>query len=112
MLNALDDVQSGQLREGVPDILWTTQFAVDSAPYKNVYAELGTTFASCAITFPTVCANILGQLMKFMGEDRILFGSDWFLPIPAGPCGNQAIFTTMSCKRSAARAKRSPPLDR
>ena len=80
MLDAFEDVKSGRLREGVPDILWTTQFAVESAPYKNVYAELGTTFASCVITFPTVCAHILGQLMKFMGEDRILFGSDsvWY----------------------------------
>jgi hypothetical protein len=68
------------LREGVPDILWTTQFAVDSAPYRNVYAELGTTFASCVITFPTVCAHILGQLLKFMGDERIVFGSDsvWY----------------------------------
>src|SRR5436309_1701689 len=32
MLNALNDVHSGRLRAGVPDILWTTQFAVDSAP--------------------------------------------------------------------------------
>jgi hypothetical protein len=80
VLNALNDVNSGVLREGVPDILWTTQFAVDSAPYRNVYAELGTTFASCVITFPTVCAHILGQLLKFMGDDRIVFGSDsvWY----------------------------------
>ncbi len=80
MLNALNDVHSGRLRAGVPDILWTTQFAVDSAPFENVYAELGTIFASCVITFPTVCAHILGQLMKFMGEDRIVFGSDsvWY----------------------------------
>jgi hypothetical protein len=80
MLNALNDVRSGRLREGVPDILWTTQFAVDSAPYPNVYAELGTIFASCVITFPTVCAHILGQLLKFLGEERIVFGSDsvWY----------------------------------
>jgi hypothetical protein len=80
MLDALNDVRSGRLRRGVPDIQWTTQFALDSAPYPNVYAELGTTFASCAITFPTVCAHILGQLLKFMGEDRIIFGSDsvWY----------------------------------
>ena len=80
MLDALNDVGSGRLRQGVPDILWTTQFAVDCAPFPNVYAELGTTFASCAITFPTVCAHILGQLLKFMGEDRIIFGSDsvWY----------------------------------
>jgi uncharacterized protein len=80
VLNALNDVRSGRLREGVPDILWTTQFAVDSAPFGNVYAELGTIFASCVITFPTVCAHILGQLLKFLGEDRIVFGSDsvWY----------------------------------
>jgi uncharacterized protein len=80
MLDAMNDVRSGRLRQGVPDILWTTQFAVDAAPYPNVYAELGTTFASCVITFPTVCAHILGQLLKFFGEDRIVFGSDsvWY----------------------------------
>jgi predicted TIM-barrel fold metal-dependent hydrolase len=80
MLDALNDVKSGRLRQGVPDVLWTTQFAVDCAQFPNVYAELGTTFASCAITFPTVCAHIIGQLLKFMGEDRIIFGSDsvWY----------------------------------
>jgi predicted TIM-barrel fold metal-dependent hydrolase len=80
MLEALNDVRSGRLRQGVPDILWTTQFAVDSAGLPNVYAELGTIFASSVITFPTVCAHTLGQLLKFFGEDRILFGSDsvWY----------------------------------
>ena len=80
MLDALNDVQSGRLRQGVPDILWTTQFAVESSGFPNVYAELGTTFASSVITFPTVCAHILGQLLKFFGEDRVLFGSDsvWY----------------------------------
>jgi hypothetical protein len=80
LLNALNDVRSGRTLEGVPDILWTTKFAVDCAPFKNVYAELGTTFASSVITFPTVCAHILGTLLKFMGEDRVVFGSDavWY----------------------------------
>lgn len=80
VLNALNDVRSGVLREGVPDILWVTEMAVLAAPFKNVYAEIGTTFASTVITFPTVCAHILGQLLKFMGEDRIVFGSDavWY----------------------------------
>jgi predicted TIM-barrel fold metal-dependent hydrolase len=80
MLDAMTDVRSGRLRQGVPDILWTTQFAIDAAPYPNVYAELGTTFASCVVTFPTVCAHILGQLLKFFGEDRIVFGTDsvWY----------------------------------
>jgi hypothetical protein len=78
--NALLDVQSGNTRQGVPDILWTTRFLVDAAPFPNVFAELGTTFASSVITFPTVCAHILGQALKFFGEDRIVFGSDsvWY----------------------------------
>ncbi len=80
MLDAMNDVQSGRLRQGVPEILWTTQFAVESAGLPNVYAELGTVFASSVITFPTVCAHILGQLLKFFGEDRVVFGSDsvWY----------------------------------
>jgi predicted TIM-barrel fold metal-dependent hydrolase len=89
VLNALTDIRSGRLRngpgefdvgvglrDGVPDILWSTEFAYISRPFRNVYAEIGTTFASCVITFPTVCAHLFGQWMKIMGEDRILFGSD------------------------------------
>jgi predicted TIM-barrel fold metal-dependent hydrolase len=80
VLNALEEIRSGQTREGVPDILWTTEFGVLSAPFPNVYAEIGTTFASTVVTFPTVCAHILGQLLKFLGENRIVFGSDsvWY----------------------------------
>ena len=90
--NALNqDIQSGRLRnaanevgpdvaEGVPDILWTTEFAVLSAPFRNVYAELGTTFASSVVTFPTVWAHLIGQLLKFKGANNIVFGSDslWY----------------------------------
>jgi hypothetical protein len=45
-----------------------------------VYAEIGTTFASCVITFPSVCAHMLGQLLKYMGPERVVFGSDslWY----------------------------------
>jgi hypothetical protein len=80
VLNALNDVRSGDTLEGVPNIKWVTEMAVLAAPYPNVYAEIGTTFASSVITFPTVCAHILGQLLKFMGEDRVVFGSDavWY----------------------------------
>jgi hypothetical protein len=68
------------LREGVPDIRWTTRFAVSTRPFPNVYAEIGSTFASTVITFPTVWAHLIGQLMKFMGSRRIVFGSDslWY----------------------------------
>jgi hypothetical protein len=79
-LNGLKDVQSGRLREGVPDINWTTEFAQLTAPHRNVYGEIGTTFASTVITFPTVTAHILGQLLKYKGADNIIFGSDspWY----------------------------------
>jgi hypothetical protein len=85
--NALNDIEGGilrnargevgpKVRNGLPDILWSTEFAYLSAPFKNVYAEIGTTFASCVITFPTVAAHLFGQFMKVLGDDRIVFGSD------------------------------------
>ena len=64
----------------VPDIAWTTEYAQLVRDLPNCYAEIGTTWASSVVTFPTVAAHIMGQLMKFMGEDRIVFGSDsvWY----------------------------------
>jgi hypothetical protein len=80
LYDSLQEVRSGKLREGVPDISWTTEYAMLDAPFKNIYAEIGTTWASSIVTFPTVAAHIMGQLMKFMGSDRIVFGSDsvWY----------------------------------
>jgi len=80
MNDSLQEVKSGKLREGVPDISWTTEYAILVAPFRNTYAEIGTTWASSVVTFPTVAAHIMGQLMKFMGPDRIVFGSDsvWY----------------------------------
>ena len=80
MHDSLREVESGRLREGVPDISWTTEYATLVAPFSNVYAEIGTTWASTIVSFPTVAAHLMGQLMKFMGPDRIVFGSDsvWY----------------------------------
>ena len=81
-----------------PNIRWTTQFAqIAAGKYvagaeptstspasrrrlRNVYAELGTTMASMIVTFPTVWAHMIGQLLYYFGEDNILFGSDslWY----------------------------------
>jgi predicted TIM-barrel fold metal-dependent hydrolase len=68
------------LREGVPDIEWTTRFAQLSRRLHNVYAEVGSTFASTIITFPSVWAHIIGQLLQNMGSKRVVFGSDslWY----------------------------------
>jgi hypothetical protein len=77
---ALAEVTGGKLRGGVPDISWTTEYAQLVRDLTNCYAEIGTTWASSVVTFPTVAAHILGQLLKFMGEDRVVFGSDsvWY----------------------------------
>jgi uncharacterized protein len=81
-----------------PNIRWTTQFAQICAgkyvagaepsssspsserPLPNMYAELGTTMASTVVTFPTVWAHLIGQLLYYMGSDKIIFGTDalWY----------------------------------
>jgi hypothetical protein len=80
LADTLTDVKAEKLRGGVPNISWTTEYAQLVADIPNCYGEIGTTWASSVVTFPTIAAHILGQLMKFMGEDRIVFGSDsvWY----------------------------------
>jgi hypothetical protein len=64
----------------VPDISWTTEYCDLTGRFRNSYAELGTTFASSIITFPTLWAHLIGQLLMFKGDDNIVFGSDslWY----------------------------------
>src|SRR4051812_7412756 len=80
LADTLEEVKAEKLREGVPNISWTTEYAQLVKDIPNCYAEIGTTWASSVVTFPTIAAHIMGQLMKFMGEDRIVFGSDsvWY----------------------------------
>src|SRR5215831_16582825 len=80
LAEALAEVKEGKLRGGVPNIGWTTEYAQLVKDLPNCYAEIGTTWASSVVTFPTIAAHIMGQLLKFMGEDRIVFGSDsvWY----------------------------------
>jgi hypothetical protein len=46
----------------------------------NVYAELGTAFATSAVTYPRHCAALLGILIKGLGADHVLWGTDsvWY----------------------------------
>jgi uncharacterized protein len=80
MADTLEEVKAGKMRGGVPNISWTTEYAQLVQDLPNCYAEIGTTWASSVVTFPTIAAHIMGQLLKFMGEDRIVFGSDsvWY----------------------------------
>ncbi|MEW6110575.1 MAG: amidohydrolase family protein [Thermodesulfobacteriota bacterium] len=59
-------------------IPWITDLARIPEKYgvKNVYAELGSTFAMTSISAPKYCAGILGTLIKGLGPDHVLWGTD------------------------------------
>ncbi len=46
----------------------------------NIFAELGTSFASTAVTHPRFCAAFVGSLVNGLGVDHVLWGTDsvWF----------------------------------
>ena len=46
----------------------------------NVYAEIGTAFANSAVAHPKFCAAMMGTLIKGMGADHVLWGTDsvWY----------------------------------
>ena len=46
----------------------------------NVYADLGTCFAMCAVTSPRFCAAMLGTLVKGLRADHVFWGTDsvWY----------------------------------
>ena len=48
-------------------------------PGRNVYAELGSTWF-CLMRRPVEAAHVLGKLIKAMGEDNVLWGTDsiWY----------------------------------
>jgi predicted TIM-barrel fold metal-dependent hydrolase len=43
---------------------------------KNVYAELGSVFAITALSNPRYCTGILGTLIRGLGADKVLWGTD------------------------------------
>nr|MDJ0897129.1 amidohydrolase family protein [Alphaproteobacteria bacterium] len=63
-------------------IQWSTDLAQIPEKFgvNNVYAELGTSFASTAVTNPRFCATFLGQMVNLMGPDRVVWGTDsvWY----------------------------------
>jgi predicted TIM-barrel fold metal-dependent hydrolase len=44
-------------------------------PNENVYAEIGSTWWY-VMRYPTQAAHVLGKLLKFVGEDNVLWGTD------------------------------------
>jgi predicted TIM-barrel fold metal-dependent hydrolase len=61
---------------------WVTDLAEIPQQYgvTNVYAELGSTFGSTVVTHPKLAAAILGTVIKGMGEDHVVWGTDsvWY----------------------------------
>ena len=63
-------------------VQWATDLAriPEKFGVNNVYAEIGYTFASTAVTNPRFCGAFIGQLVNLMGPERVVWGSDsvWY----------------------------------
>jgi len=74
-----EDVKSFEERGYIP---WVSELAQIPEKYgvKNVYGELGSVFALSAVSNPRFSAGILGTLIKGMGADHVLWGTDsvWY----------------------------------
>jgi len=68
--------------EATGRIKWASDLAEIPAKYgvTNVYAELGTSFANSAVAHPKFSAALVGTLIKGMGVDHVLWGTDsvWY----------------------------------
>jgi predicted TIM-barrel fold metal-dependent hydrolase len=63
-------------------IQWATDLAEIPAKLgvKNVYGEIGTAFATCAVSSPRFAAAFMGTLIRGLGTDHVLWGTDsvWY----------------------------------
>ena len=63
-------------------IKWATDLAEIPAKLgvSNVYAEVGTAFANSAVASPRFAAALIGTLVRGMGADHVVWGSDsvWY----------------------------------
>jgi len=63
-------------------IQWASDLAAipEKHGVDNVYAEVGTSFANCAVTSPRLAAGLMGTLIKGMGVDKVIWGTDsvWY----------------------------------
>lgn len=61
---------------------WVSDLAEVPAKFgvSNVYGELGSCFANSVISHPQHAAGLLGTLVKGLGEDRVVWGTDsvWY----------------------------------
>jgi uncharacterized protein len=63
-------------------IKWATELAEipGKLGVKNVYGEIGTSFATCAVASPRLAAALMGTLVRGLGADHVVWGSDsvWY----------------------------------
>ncbi|HVZ13518.1 MAG TPA: amidohydrolase [Bauldia sp.] len=64
--------------EKTGELRWVSDLARIPEKYgvSNVYADLGTSFASVAVTSPRIAAGMLGMLIKGLGYDHVFWGTD------------------------------------
>ena len=65
------------------EIPWTTEFCrlkQKEPGISNIYMELGSTFAQLVTAHPSICAHLLGQIIRSFGVDHVLWGTDsiWY----------------------------------
>jgi predicted TIM-barrel fold metal-dependent hydrolase len=64
------------------EIAWVSDLARIPEQYgvTNVYGEIGSAFANSCVTNPRFCAALMGTLIKGMGPDHVVWGTDsvWY----------------------------------
>jgi predicted TIM-barrel fold metal-dependent hydrolase len=77
-----DDGTVARLMEEQGEIPWIDDMAAMRSRHglENVYADVGSTFASAVVTQPRLCAAIMAKLIAGCGYDRVLWGTDsvWY----------------------------------
>ncbi len=68
--------------EATGEMKWTSDLVriPEEFGVTNVYGELGTTFANSAVAHPRFSAAFIGSLVKGLGADHVVWGSDtvWY----------------------------------
>jgi predicted TIM-barrel fold metal-dependent hydrolase len=72
----------GQEFEKTGYIRWVSDLAAipEMHGVSNVYGEIGTAFATCVVANPRLAAGLLGTLIKGLGADHVIWGTDsvWY----------------------------------
>ena len=77
-----DAVQANADFERTGRLPWIDEMAEIPEKYgvTNVYGEIGSSFAMTTITYPRMCTYLLGRLVKGLGSDHVVWGTDsiWY----------------------------------